>query len=64
MLLLLSELMLVQLALVSVVQDARFSQKPGSLMPQITQSQLTQIMGLCLGHLCVRSFFVPLEKHS
>lgn len=33
-------------------------------MPQITQSQLTQIMGLCLGHLCVRSFFVPLEKHS
>lgn len=53
--LLLSELMLVQLAVATLAQEARSSQKPGSLTPWIAQPQLAPTAGLCYRDLCVRA---------
>lgn len=48
-LLFLSELILVQLAIAAYAHDLRPSQKPGSVMPWITQPQLAQILGFVSG---------------
>lgn len=65
MLLLLSELMLVHLALVSVVQDAKFAQKPGSFMPRSFSLNWLKSWGFVWDtFVSIQFLFVPLEKHS